>query len=126
MDNIKALKAQKKSLLARVAIVDHQIDNAVAVHAGDKPVPAIARKINNQKFSFGVKFTRKKVLRKVKNPGLTFTSQRRFATKAEASTHGRRFQKKHGHKSFEVVRVNKRANAWVNPRTGKTNPVIGL
>jgi hypothetical protein len=121
-----ALKAKYKALHKQMAAVDDQINEIQDQLNGDKPVPEIAKKIASQRFSFGVAFTRKKELRKVKKPGLRFMSDRRFATKAEATTHGRRFQKKHGHQKFEVVRVNKRANAWVNPRTGKTNPVVGL
>lgn len=83
--------------------------------------------------SFGVKFTRRKAITYIKgkygwenSPGRYRVSDRRFATQKEAVHHGKRFTKIENHKSFSVFKSNDEANAYVNWRTGKTNPMIGL
>jgi hypothetical protein len=99
------------------------------------PTPSQARALRTRTTSFGVRFTRANSITRAHNskgewvdarsPGkLTFLSVRRFCTEKEAQRHGRRFAKKHGHQKFEVVALKKRPNAWVNWKTGKTNPVI--
>ena len=122
------LKSKRASLVKQLAAIDKQINEVALVDAGDKPAPAIAALIKKQNFSFSVTFVRRKALTKTKRTpkGLSFTSVRRFATEKEAVQHGKRFAKKHNHKSFHVIEVSKKANAWINWKTGKTNPVIGL
>lgn len=114
---VNKYKKEEAALLKRLAVVQ-------GIRSGDKPADEIAKLIKSQKFSYGIKFTRKNELLNVAKPGLSFTSDRRFATRKEATQHGKRFAKKHGHKSFQIVRLNKRANAWINWETGKTNPVL--
>lgn len=122
------LKSKRAALVKKLAAIDTQIAEVTQVESGDKPAPAIAALIKSQKFSFSVVFVRRKELTKTKRTpkGLSFTSVRRFSTQKEATQHGRRFAKKHNHKSFHVIEVSKKANAWINWKTGKTNPVIGL
>lgn len=60
-------------------------------------------------------------------------SKRRFATRAEANTHGKRFDTRRankadakgsgtaGHVGFYVIETNDPVNAYVNPATGLTN-----
>jgi len=58
-------------------------------------------------------------------------SKWRFATRAEANTHGKRFDERvkraskvgMGHVGFFVAETNDPVNASINPATGKTNPV---
>jgi hypothetical protein len=83
--------------------------------------------------SFGVEFTRARYLNQIRgprgwvdSPGRLRRSERRFATRKEAEHHGKRFTKIEGHKSFRVFESNDPVNAYVNWKTGKTNPVIGL
>ena len=97
------------------------------------PTDAQQKRIDSQKFSWGIVFVRAKRISKIKavggwesKPGATRTSDRRFGTRDEALIHAKRFTKIEGHKSYSVHRVAKRVNAWVNLATGKTNPVIGL
>lgn len=85
------------------------------------------------RFSFGIRFTRKKAISEVRgargwvsSPGDTVVSNRRFKSVSEAFHHAKRFKRLEKHKSFEVIVSTKAPNAWVNPRTGKTNPLIGL
>jgi hypothetical protein len=52
-------------------------------------------------------------------------SKRRFADRADAERHAARFVKIWGHVGFYVREVTQPANAWINPVTGFTNPVIG-
>lgn len=91
------------------------------------------KKIKIKVLSFGVRFTRSKFIKEVlgrnnswvEKPGDTVTSDRRFKSPEEAFHHAKRFKRIEKHKAFEVVVVLKRANAWVNFKTGKTNPIIG-
>lgn len=124
--NKQALIAKVRAHEKEIAKLNGRIDGINQVEAGDRPAPDIAARIKSQRFSFTVEFTRKKELRKVKKKGLIFTSDRRFSSAKEANHHGSRFAKKHGHREFHVVKVGQRANAWINWKTGKTNPVIGL
>lgn len=113
-----------KQIEAKIASLQRELTQVKDVESGDSPSPAQAALIKSQPYSYGVHFERKKVLRKVKSPGAICVSVRRFTSRKEADQHGRRFAKKHGHKGYDVVRTNKRANAWVNWKTGKTNPVL--
>jgi hypothetical protein len=125
MSNIKDLKAKEKKILAELAKVQQNIKQVALVATGDVPAPAIAKLIKSQSFSYSVVFVRRKALNKPKNKkkGLSFASDRRFATLKEAQQHGRRFVKKHKHESFHAIKVSKKANSWINWATGKTNPV---
>jgi hypothetical protein len=85
------------------------------------------------RYSFGVRFTRAKYINQVKGkngwedkPGETVVSDRRFKTPVEAFQHAKRFTRIERHKGFEVIVSTKAANACINWRTGKTNPLIGL
>ena len=125
------IKQQEKALVAKMASITKQYDSlevqlskVLEIKTGDRPTPDIARLIKTQAFSYGVHFERRKVLRKVKSPGAICVSQRRFATRKEALQHGKRFTKIQKHVGFDVVRTNKKANAWINWVTGKTNPVL--
>ncbi len=86
--------------------------------------------------SYGVLFVRSKLITKAlgaagkfvpaQNAGEPVTlSARRFGSIREASLHGKRFKRIEGHKAFHVVVNDRKPNAWINYRTGKTNPVIG-
>lgn len=97
---------------------------------------AQADALRRRKTSFGVVFVRSRPIRKVKdrdgklvlarNSGeVVVPSQRLFATDKEASHHGKRFVRLEGHRSFFVTFVRKSPNAWVNFKSGKTNPLIG-
>lgn len=127
----KAIIAKQKAINAQIAKLQGEAQKLKAKHvlvkkveSGEHPSPAQAALIKSQPFSYGVHFLRAKVLKKVKSPGAVMVSTRLFTTKKEAHQHGKRFSKIHGHKDYSVVLVNKRANAWVNWKTGKTNPVI--
>ena len=100
------------------------------------PPAAIAKALRTRKTSFGVRFERRKAITTIKNsdgervkarnPGKDYVvSARRFCTESEAKRHGKRFMRIEGHKAFSVIALKQKPNAWVNPRTGKTNPVIG-
>jgi hypothetical protein len=104
-------------------------------YAGYK-TPAQAKALKSRKTSFGIIFTRSKTIEEVfHNDGsyskarfagkLKVPSLRRFISKEEATAHAKRFKRIEKHKSFEIVLVKKAPNAWVNVKTGKTNPVIG-
>jgi len=114
---LKALEKQGFAVLKEIQVIEE-------VETGDRPSPAQAKLIASQAFSYGVHFERAKVLRKVRSPGAICVSQRRFSSRKEAEQHGKRFARLHRHKGFDVVRVNKRANAWINWKTGKTNPTL--
>jgi len=86
--------------------------------------------------SFGVLFVRGRTINKVQDAKGNWVmsrypdqpvvlSVRRFGSEQEAKLHGRRFRKLEGHKDFFVVLQNAKPNAWVNLKTGKTNPLIG-
>lgn len=125
MKTSKQLRAEAKTLAAQLAKLNRDIAHLEEVESGDVPSAAIAKLIKNQTFSFSVVFVRRKALTKPANgkKGLSFTSDRRFATAKEANQHGRRFAKKHGHESYHAIKVSKKANSWINWATGKTNPV---
>lgn len=116
------LKAELKALEKKGFQVLKEIQVIEEVETGDRPSPAQQKLIAAQAFSYGVHFERRKSLKEVRSPGAICVSQRRFSSRKEAEQHGKRFAKKHHHKGFDVVRVNKRANAWINWKTGKTNP----
>lgn len=93
-------------------------------------------RLRRQKTSFGVLFVRSRAITQVSNskgelvsakdPGsLVTTSVRRFGTSAEARHHGKRFARIEKHTAFHVIFVEKGPNAYVNFKTGKTNPLIG-
>lgn len=86
--------------------------------------------------SFGVLFIRGRSINQVRDANGNWVmsrypdqpvvlSVRRFGSQEEATIHGRRFKKLEGHKNFFVVLQNSKPNAWVNLKTGKTNPLIG-
>lgn len=100
------------------------------------PTAAQARALRTRKTSFGIVYFRSKAIKTVKNkngdrvaarsPGkLEVPSARRFGSEKEANRHARRFVKIEGHKGYKIKQVNKRPNAWVNLKTGRTNPLIG-
>lgn len=104
---------------AREQAADEPLNND-AVARGDIPNAEQAELMKTQKFSFSVVFQRRKA-----NKGKVIKeSVRCFTTRQEADHHGERFTAKHNHVGWDVVRVNKKANAWVNWKTGKTNPAI--
>ncbi len=119
------VKSKIASLQKQLAVAQKELNACAQVDKGDVPSPAIATAIKSQNYSFGVLFTRRKALSKPKNKkkGLTFVSDRRFSSPKEAKQHGKRFAAKHKHKSYAVVLIQKKANAWINWKTGKTNPV---
>ncbi len=116
----KAYEAWQKA--DRIYITAVQAEQEI--EAGDKPNHEQAARIKNQPYSYGVHFLRRKALRKGKSPGMVMKSTRLFGTKKEAEQHGKRFTKKNDHADFSIVYVNKRPNAWINWKTGKTNPAI--
>lgn len=118
------LLKKEKALKSELKRIQSELAHIAEVKSGDRPAPEIERLIKSQSFSYGVRFTRSKALKRSPRPGIAFTSVRRFATRKEAEQHAKRFARKHGHKKAEIMRVNKRANAWVNWLTGKTNPVL--
>ncbi len=121
-------KAQIKAQLAKLgkayAALEKQLDQVEQVETGDIPSPAQQKLIKSQAYSYGVTFIRRKALKKAAQKGELRTSQRRFSSRKEAEHHAKRFQKIHKHKDYSVCVVNKRANAWVNWKTGKTNPAL--
>lgn len=119
------LKLRVASLKQQLGVAETELKDHGKVATGEVPAPAIAKLIKSQAFSFSVTFVRRKALKKAKNgkKGLSFTSDRRFATKKEADQHGKRFSKKHRHESYHAIKVSKKANSWINWETGKTNPV---
>ncbi len=119
-------KAKIVSLRKQLQAAEKELQVCAQVEQGDVPAPAIASAIKSQRFSFGVLFKRRKALNKPKNrkKGITFTSDRRFSSAKEANQHGRRFTVKHRHSGYQVVFFqSKKANAWINWKTGRTNPV---
>jgi hypothetical protein len=97
------------------------------------PTPAQQKRIEKQRFSWGIRFKRSKKIDEIRTKdgwarksGSFRVSDRLFGTRDEARIHAKRYLKIEGHKSFEVYKVSKRPNAWVNQKTGKTNPVIGM
>lgn len=120
---LKAEDIQDRLEEVQFAIDDFD-DQQEAVDRGDIPSPEQQARIDEQQFSFGVHFERRKAIKKGKSPGVICVSTRYFSSRKEAEHHGKRFTKIHNHVGFDVVRVNKKANAWVNWKTGKTNPAI--
>lgn len=120
----KALKSKIKTTERTLAGLREELAAVGEVKSGDRPNCEQAKLMKSQRFSFTVHFERNKVLRKVRSPGAVCKSLRRFTSRKEAIQHGKRFSRIHRHKGYEVVRVAKRANAWINWRTGKTNPVL--
>jgi hypothetical protein len=94
--------------------------NQEEVDLGNIPSVAQRELMATQLFSYGVTFQRSKAV----NGEVILTSTRTFTTEDEAIHHGERFSEKHGHAGFTVVPSNNKANAWVNWKTGKTNPAI--
>lgn len=115
---------EKKKLQAQASSIIKRLDELETIIMGHKPNDEQARLIKSQAFSYGVHFQRRKVLRKVSSPGEICVSRRRFSSRKEADQHGKRFTKIHKHVGYDVVRVNRKANAWINWLTGKTNPVL--
>jgi hypothetical protein len=77
--------------------------------------------------SFAVSFVRPNNLDGVGGvrPHRLNPSARRFKTREEADIHGARFVKYEKHLGHYVTQVREPVNAWINPETGFTNPVIG-
>ncbi len=109
-------KQRIRQLQSQIDSANRELRALTAVVDGTKPSAEIQRRIDSQRFSYTVEFVRKN--------GQTFTSKRRFSSSKEAGQHGTRFAKKHKHQEATVVRVNQRANAWINWETGKTNPAV--
>ncbi len=122
---LKALIKCREAALNLVKSAEKQMDEINLMISGDKPDFDQAKKIKSQRFSYGVYFTRRQALRQVRCKGLVNKSLRRFVSPKEANQHGKRFTKIHNHKGYKVVKLQMRANAWINWITGKTNPVIG-
>jgi hypothetical protein len=133
---IAALRAREKQVTvaanrsrldyeAQLKAIAKRIEQIEEVETGNRPDAEQERRIATQRFSFEVHFERRKALKKGRSPGEIGVSQRRFSSPKEANQHGTRFTKIQKHKGFYVVQVQKRANAWINWATGKTNPVIG-
>ena len=96
---------------------------AAAVEAA--PEVAVVNPIPDQAYSFAVNYVRKDqvkdgvVAANPRNP-----SVRRFATEKDARNHALRFVKEQGHRGYWLSRTNDRPNAWINPKTGLTNPAL--
>jgi hypothetical protein len=118
-----ALKKRLVVLRKEMGKVEGELVQLQQVKSGDKPSPDQAKRMKVAR-SFGVHFQRRKALRKVKSPGEVCKSVRRFGTREEANQHGKRFTRIHKHKGFKVIVLSQRPNAWINWRTGKTNPVL--
>lgn len=114
------LKARHKALERELAQLSTQIETQDEIESGDRPSPEQAKRIATQDHSYGVTFVR----RQARKGKLVLTSKRRFSSKKEAEQHGRRFQKKHRHQEFSVCIQHAKANAWINWKTGKTNPAL--
>lgn len=121
---LASIEAKRRAIAKQLNALSRQTQDIIDVHTGYKASPEQARKIASQKFSFTVHFVRREILRQVRSPGKVCKSQRRFSSPKEAEQHGKRFKRIQRHLSYSVVRVAKRANAWINWRTGKTNPVL--
>ncbi len=114
---IKALERQLADLKREH---NRELRTSNAVATGEKPAPSIEKLIASQSFSYGVNFLRRKPVKGV----MVNVSQRRFSSVKEAAQHGKRFAAKHRHQAYFVTVTQQRANAWVNWKTGKTNPVL--
>ena len=113
---IKQKQAQITKLTSEIADLRQQAQAQDQVRLGNAPDAQQAARLRSQKFSYEVNFERR--------DGTSFSSNRRFTLPKEANQHGTRFSKKHRHAGFVVVQVSKKANAWINWTTGKTNPVV--
>lgn len=127
-------KIVKKKLVTRKP-AKKVIKKTVKKVAKYKPTAEQVRALK-RKTSFGVKFTRRKAIRKARGangklvqaiaPGRdTFVSSRRFGSQKEAVIHGSRFMRIERHRAYVIVELNLKPNAWVNLKTKKTNPLIG-
>lgn len=123
--NVKVLSKRYNAALNQVAKLERTLDKT---HAANQK-----KALGRGGLSFGVKFTRRKYIKQIKgpkgwvdSPGNFRVSERRFATSKEANHHGKRFVEIEGHKSYSVFRSKDKVNAYVNWKTGKTNPLIGL
>lgn len=116
-------KAKVKAAQKALDLARDVLETVEEIKSGDRPSFEQARAMKN-KVSYGVHFERANVLREVRSPGAVCKSVRRFSSRKEAEHHAKRFKRIHGHKSFTIVRVAQRANAWINWSTGKTNPVL--
>lgn len=133
MSKTQSALAKIESILLILAQLKEEVSQLSETSGKTQPSHNQQKRIDNQRYAYGVKFVRAKKLAKIKGvtgweskPGLVRVSERLFGTRDESLTHARRFVKIYSHKSYKVMKVNKRPNAWVNEKTGKTNPVIGL
>jgi hypothetical protein len=136
--NERKLESQIKTAARNIKLLGSRYNAAIRHREAlerklEKVVAANQRKVIGRSKSFGVKFNRRKYINKIKGPkgwvacpGLVRESQRRFATIKEANHHGQRFVEIENHKSYSVFTSKDKVNAYVNWRSGKTNPLIGL
>lgn len=122
--NIKLLSSRYNAAIRHRESLERKLERVIAANA---------KKAVGKKGSYGVKFVRRKYITKIKGPrgwvncpGTSRESERRFATTKEAHHHGKRFVEIENHKSYSVFKSNDKVNAYVNWKTGKTNPLIGL
>lgn len=121
---IKSLSGRYNKAIRNREVLERKLEKTIASNT---------KAVIGKKGSYGVKFNRRKHIDKIRGPrgwvacpGLVRESQRRFATFKEAAHHGKRFTEIENHKSFSVFKSKDRVNAYVNWKTGKTNPLIGL
>lgn len=117
----RTLDRQLQAIEKQLAALERQEDALASVESGESPSPEQAKRIAAQAHSYGVTFVRRKAN---KRGELVKHSARRFSSRKEAEQHGKRFATKHRHAEFSICIVQKKANAWVNWKTGKTNPVL--
>jgi hypothetical protein len=122
-DETYSLRNEAENLAFDIDDLDQEVvedDEEDLVERGEIPSPEQAKLMKNQKHSYGVTFVRSEEKKGQK----VLHSDRRFSSRKEAEQHGKRFAKKHNHEEFSVCIVQKKANAWVNWKTGKTNPAL--
>jgi len=119
-DLVYELDEQLGNLDSEIEDLEVEEPDEDQVATGEIPSPEQAQRMKAQVHSYGVTFVRSKPRKGV----LVLHSERRFSSLKEAHHHGKRFTKKHNHAEYSVCIVQKKANAWVNWKTGKTNPVI--
>lgn len=118
------MSKQQRDEYGRFLSVDKPAQ-AVKFKGEDKPSAAQASRLRNSRTSFAVNYVRTKdlangaVTANKRNP-----SVRRFGTAEEAQHHALRFVEKQGHLGFYITSAKARPNAWVNEKTGLTNPEI--
>ncbi len=99
--------------------------NACAALSGGESGTTVAIPVEDR---FAVCFVRAKDLDgngNVKANALN-PSKRRFKTELDANVHGNRFKTIENHKGFYVIKTSTPGvDSWINPATGKTNPLIG-